>query len=282
MIKRLLTSAQFYIYIISLILLVTAGVFTMDRLIMPWYTNYNEGITVPDVTKMSLDEASLLLESQGLRFVVSDRRPHEAFPPDYIIDQSPVGASQVKPNRKVYLTVATSERPMATVPQVVNTSLNNARIQLQNHGLRVGNITVESSRFRSIVLRQSIPEGTSVDRGTVVDLVISDGLGQERVQIPEIVGLRLAEGQRLLRDAGLRVGSIQFRATNEIEPNHILDFSPNDRAELFEGESLNLVISEPVTVREETESGSVFEGDPDVIESLQADTLRPETPVDTP
>ena len=30
--------------------------------------------------------------------------------------------------------------------------------------------------------------------------------------------------------------------------------------ELFEGESLNLVISEPVMVREETESGSVFEG----------------------
>ena len=94
---------------------------------------------------MALDEASILLESQGLRFVVSDRRPHEAFPPDfYIIDQSPLGASQVKPNRKVYLTVATSERPTGTVPQGgQHQPETTPRIQLQNHGLRVGNITVE-------------------------------------------------------------------------------------------------------------------------------------------
>ncbi|MCC5927518.1 MAG: PASTA domain-containing protein [Bacteroidetes bacterium] len=278
MLRRLFTSPQLYIYISSLILLLVAFIFLMDRVIMPWYTNYNEGITVPDVTKISLNEAEALLAAKGLRFVVSDRRPHEAFPPDYIIDQSPVGTSKVKPNRKVYLTVATSERPVSVVPEVENTSLNNARIQLQNHGLRVGNISVESSRFRNIVLRQSIPHGTTVDRGTVVDLVISDGLGQQRVQIPDIVGLRLAEGQRLLRDAGLRVGSIQFRATNEIEPNHILAFSPNDRAELFEGESLNLVVSEPLSVREEAESGTIFEAEPGAIESLQADTLRPSTP----
>lgn len=278
MIRRLLTSSQFYIYIASVVLLLVAFVFLMDRVIMPWYTNYNAGITVPDVTKMSMSEAEVLLTAKGLRFVISDRRPHEAFPPDYIIDQSPAGTSKVKPNRKVYLTVATSERPMATVPEVVNTSLNNARIQLQNHGLRVGNISVESSRFRNVVLRQSIPYGTTVDRGTVVDLVISDGLGQQRVQIPEIVGLRLAEGQRMLRDAGLRVGSIQFRATNQVEPNRILAFSPNDRTELFEGEALNLVVSEPLSVREEIDLGTIFETEGSVMESLQADTLRPSSP----
>ncbi|MCH8496193.1 MAG: PASTA domain-containing protein [Balneolales bacterium] len=278
MILRILKSPQLYIYLSILIVLGVSTVFAMDRLIMPWYTNYNEGVTVPDVTKIDIEDAEKLLQSYGLRHVVIDRRPHEAFPSNYVIDQSPDGASIVKPNRTVYLTVATSDRPMSTVPEVVNLSLNNARIQLQNHGLRVGNVTFESSRFRNAVLRQSIPDGTSVDRGTVVDLVVSDGLGQQRVQIPDIVGLRLSEGQRLLRDAGLRVGSIQFRPTNQIEPNHILSYSPNDRDEIFEGETLNLVISEPLNVREEAESGGIFEGDADIIDALPADTLRPTSP----
>lgn len=242
---------------------------------MPWYTNYNQGITVPDVTKMPVEEAERMLESYGLRHVVIDRRPHEAFPPNYIIDQSPLGSSIVKPNRKVYLTISSSDRPSVIVPEVVTLSLNNAQIQLQNHGLRVGNISFESSQFRNAVLRQSIPSGSSVERGTVIDLVVSDGLGQRRVAIPDIVGLRLPEGQQRLREAGLRVGIIQFRATSEIEPNHILSFTPAERDTVFEGETINLIVSERLNVREEIESGTLDEGDTDVVDALPADTLRP-------
>jgi eukaryotic-like serine/threonine-protein kinase len=275
MIKRLLTSSIFYIYIGSIAIFGVSFVLIADAYIMPWYTNYNQGVTVPDVTKMSLEDAERMLASYGLRYVVDERRPHEAFPPDYIIDQVPSGTSIVKPNRKVYLTVSTTDRPVATVPEVVNLSLNNARIQLQNHGLRLGNVTFESSRFRNAVLRQSIPGGVSVDRGAIVDLVVSDGLGQRRVKIPDIVGLRLTEGQRLLRDAGLRVGSIQFRGTNQIDPNHILSFSPADRDSLFEGEILNLIVSEQLNVLEEVEYGNFFDEESDISDTLPADTLRP-------
>lgn len=275
MFKRVFTSLTFYLYIGSIAVFGVATLLTADAWIMPWYTNYNQGVTVPDVTKMSMEEAEKLLHNYGLRFVVDERRPHEAFPPDYVIDQSPLGAAIVKPNRKVYLTVSTSDRPTATVPEVVNLSLNNARIQLQNHGLRVGSVTFESSRFRNAVLRQSIPGGTTLERGAIVDLVVSDGLGQRRVAIPDIVGLRLTEGQRLLRDAGLRVGSIQFRGTGQIEPNHILSFSPADSDSLFEGETLNLIVSEQVNVMEEAEFGNFFNEESDISDTLPADTLRP-------
>jgi beta-lactam-binding protein with PASTA domain len=255
--------------------------FIADQWVMPWYTNYNEGITVPDVTKLPMDEAEKLLSSYGLRHVVIDTRPHEAFPPNYIIDQSPLGSSIVKPNRKVYLTISTVDRPVVTVPDVTNLSLNNAQIQLQNHGLRDGSITYESSRFRSAVLRQSIPGGTVVERGSIVDLVVSDGLGQRRVGIPQIVGMRLQDGQRLLRESGLRIGVIQFRPTNQIDPNHILSFTPADRDTVFEGETINLIVSEQLSVREETESGTLLEGSSSVVESLPSDTLRP-PPINNP
>jgi eukaryotic-like serine/threonine-protein kinase len=275
---HVLTSKQFFAFMGGLIIIGAIAFVALDKWIMPWYTNYNEGVTVPDVTKIPIDDAERMLEMYGLRHVVIDRRPHEAFPANYIIDQTPAGTSIVKPNRTIYLTVSSSDRPMVSVPEVVNLSLNNAQIQLQNHGLRVGNVTFESSRFRNAVLRQSIPGGRSVDRGTIIDLVVSDGLGQQRVEIPDIVGLRLAEGQRLLREVGLRVGTIQFRPTNQFEPNHIIMYSPNDSPTVFEGQALNLIVSEQLTVREESEGGIILDLETDALNSLRTDTLRPTIP----
>ena len=228
-----------------------------DKVLMPVYTNYNEGVTVPDVTRISLDEAEELLTSYGLRFEVADRRANSAFPGNYVIDQAPSAEVIVKPNRKIYLTVNAATKPTVKVPNVVNLSLRNAQIQLQNYGLEVGSISYESSRFKNAVLRQSISEGSVVEKGTTINLVISDGLGDKIVKIPEIVGLRLPDAQLKLREIGLRVGEIRFQPIKDVVPNTVLDYTPKV-SELVEGESLNLVISERFDAVELLEGGAVF------------------------
>jgi beta-lactam-binding protein with PASTA domain len=174
-----------------------------------------------------------------------------------VIDQNPEASIIVKPNRKIYLTVNTEVKPQVEVPKVVDFSLRNAEIQLQNYGLKVGSRSYESNRFKNVVLRQSIPAGTTVEKGVVVDLVISDGLGDRMVTVPEIIGLRLSEAQVKLREAGLNVGEVQFRPTRDVLPNTVLDFTPKQQ-ELREGETLDLTISERFEVEEESEGGAVI------------------------
>lgn len=256
MLKALLTNKYLYIIIFTLVGIGALTLFTLDKFVMPVYTKYNEGVTVPDVTRVSLEEAEEMLTSIGLRFEVADRRANSAFPANYVIDQAPSASILVKPNRKIYLTVNAAVRPQVDVPNVVNLSLRNAQVQLQNYGLEVGSISYESSRFKNAVLRQSIDEGSTVDRGTTIDLVVSDGLGDKIVEVPVIVGLRLPEAQFKLREAGLRVGEIRFQPIEEIAPNTVLDYTPKVTT-LVEGESLNLVISERFEVIEEIE-GSVL------------------------
>lgn len=265
-IRHIVTSKTFYAGIATLI--VAGGLFLLmlDMVIMPAYTNYNDGVTVPDVTKLALSEADSLLTSYGLRFEVSDRRSNSAYPADYVIDQDPIASEIVKPERKVYLTVNTVSTPKVEVPKVVNLSLRNARIQLQNYGLRVGTVSYESSRFKNSVLRQSIPPGQTVDKGSIVDLAVSDGLGEKMVAVPNIIGMKLAEAQQELRIAGLRVGEIRFQPSRQYPPNTILDFSPKQE-EVIEGETLRLIVAERFEVKEESESGAVidttFVADPD-------------------
>lgn len=255
-IKKLFTNKLFYALIGGT---VTVGIITVllfDFIIMPSYTNYNEGVTVPDVTQISLQEAEKRLSDSGLRYEILDRRANMVYPADYIIDQSPSPLQIVKPNRKIYLTVNTAVTPTAVVPDLVNLNLTNAKIQIENYGFQIGSINMESSRFRNAVLRQSLAPGDTVSRGAVIHLTVSDGLGDRKVQVPDIVGKSYAEAQQMLRRTGLRVGEVKFEPNREYQPNTILSFTPNE-SELTEGESLSLVISERFDVREESETGAV-------------------------
>lgn len=262
---------RLYIGIFVIVVVTVATVYLADRYIMPLYTNHNTGVTVPDVTKLNVEQATLSLNERGLRVEIIDERMNEAFPPNFVLDQNPPGNSMVKPNRKIYLTVNASEVPTVTVPNVVNLSLRNAEIQLQNFGLQIGNISYASSRFKNSVLSQSVPAGTQARRGTNVNLVVSDGLGMNRVAVPEIVGLRLAEGQRKIRQAGLRVGEFRYQRTFDMEPGRILRFSPAEADSLFEGESLDLVISELPDAEEVEERGAV------IIDSTEIDQAIPDS-----
>lgn len=255
-ITELLKSRPLYIKAAGVVGGCVLILFLLDVWIMPAYTNYDEGVTVPDVSRLSLQEAQSLLSSYGLRHEVTERRSNTAYPANYVIDQTPSPAEIVKPNRKVYLTVNTVNTPQVVVPKVVNLSLRNARIQLQNYGLEMGTVSFESSRFKSSVLRQSVAAGDTVAKGTVVDLTVSDGLGQKVVKIPDIVGMKLTEAQQKLREAGLRAGELRFRPSASHPPNIILDYTPRQE-EVVEGESLMLVVSEQSDVSEEEAGGYI-------------------------
>ena len=269
MLKQILTNKKFYIGVFSLIIFGGTFLYVADNYIMPYYTNFNEGVTVPDVTRISLEEAETMLTEYGLRFEVSDRRANSAYPANYVIDQSPGADNIVKPNRKIYLTVNNEVKPQVVVPKVIDLSLRNAEIQLQNYGLEVGTRSYESSRFKTII-RQSISSGTTVEKGTVIDLVVGDGFGSRIVTVPEIIGLRLPEAQLKLREAGFRVGEVQFQPTKDVVPNTVLDFTPKEE-ELREGESLTLVISERFEVIEQSEGGVV------IIDSTDSNTASPDS-----
>ncbi|MDG5767343.1 PASTA domain-containing protein [Balneolales bacterium ANBcel1] len=265
------TDRKLYYLLGGLILFGGISLIAMDRYIMPAYTNYQDGITVPDVSRMPLEQAALMLEERGLRHELAAKRSNEAFPPDFVIDQTPAAGMIVKPNRKVYITVNATSTPTVVVPEVENLSLRNATIQLENSGLQVGNITYESSRFRNSVLRQSIPSGRRVDQNTTVDIVVGDGLGTAMVSIPDISNMHLTEAQNVLREAGLRVGSIHFEPTAAVQPNTVLRYDPDDQPAVYEGTAIDLVVSVSPGEEEEEETGPIIiedsapdtTGDPD-------------------
>jgi hypothetical protein len=256
--KRFYYNKNFYFSLILVIAAVILLLFLLNDVIMPDYTHHDEGVTVPNVTRLPLKDAEKMLKSSGLRYEVSERRPNNAFPANYVIDQDPRGSNIVKPHRKISLTVNTTSNPTVKMPKIENLSLRNAHIQLENAGLKMGTVSYESGRFKNTVLHQSIKPGKSIEKGTAVDMVVSNGMGKKSVTVPDIIGLELTKAVQKLRRRHLRIGQIQFDSTKNTTPNIILNYSPKVKR-IAEGKSLNLVVSEPSGVKKQKESRSVLD-----------------------
>src|SRR5699024_9326506 len=142
-----------------------------------------------------------------------------------------------------YLTVNVATTPTVIVPDVEDLSLRNAIIQLESAGLKVGTVSYESSRFKNTVLRQSAAADSTIKKGATVNLVVSDGLGQKMVEIPNIIGLKLTQAQQKLREVGLRIGDLHFEPSDTAAANIIIDYSPKP-PEIPVGETIQLIISE--------------------------------------
>jgi beta-lactam-binding protein with PASTA domain len=177
LVKKLFKNKLFIITCLLAVISVTLLLLS-DTILMPAYTNHNEGITVPDLTHLSFDEAKNIINEYGFRFDLVEKRTNSALPPLYIIEQNPSAGTIVKPNRKIHLVVNTASLPTVRVPDLKNLSVRNAILQLQNNDLQIGTINYQTSRFKNVI-GQSIEAGKAIKKGSKVSFTIGNGLGSD-------------------------------------------------------------------------------------------------------
>src|SRR5690606_23642106 len=92
-------------------------------LILSWLkytTNHNEHILVPDVSKLTFEEASKKLSGVDLRLEVLDSANYNPEYPKYsVIEQIPEAGQKVKENRKIYITLNPSGYRSVEIPPLV-------------------------------------------------------------------------------------------------------------------------------------------------------------------
>lgn len=103
------------------------------------YTHHGEEIQIPNVKHLLYADAEHILESKGLRIVVSDTGYVKSLTPDCVLEQSPEAGQLVKPGRTIYVVINSSSSPMLTIPDIIdNCSYREARAKLIAMGFKVG------------------------------------------------------------------------------------------------------------------------------------------------
>jgi eukaryotic-like serine/threonine-protein kinase len=182
---------------------------------LPTTTNHGETIQVPNIRGMKLQEVEALLEENNLRFAVNDSSYDPNKEPFVVTLQDPVPGFRVKEGRKVYITYNMKTPPTIKMPKLIDMSLKNAQMVLKSYGLTLGQIREVPDLAMNAVLKQlvngkEIAAGDPVAKGTVVDLVVGNGVGNAQFQIPEVVGMPVDEATTLLVGAGLQLGTTQY------------------------------------------------------------------------
>lgn len=173
--------------------------------LMPSFTRHEVSVSVPDVIDLSEEEAAAELDEAGLRTEsIILRKPN--LPRDVVIDQNPPPFADVKPGRRVYLTINTGDTTTVVVPKVESYGIRQARNMLMQADLIVGDVLPDSipSVYEDIITSQTPLPGSRVAPGTTVNLLYGTGLGAENVSVPDVTGLPPESARRTLLNLRLR------------------------------------------------------------------------------
>ncbi len=220
---------------------------------LPFSTNHGQTITVPDLSKLSIDEMQDILEDRNLRYEVSDCTFVVGAQPLTVLGQYPHANAKVKQDRKIYVTVTRRVAPLVPMPDLVNMIDRSAKRMLESVGLEEGELIYKPDVAKNAVLRQlyngqEIAAGTPVPKGAKIDLEVGDGLGNTMFAVPNVVGLPLDEAKTAILGSTLKVGTIIPVDDPEQEVGTVVKQKPEARSgeRIRVGETMDLWVVGPV------------------------------------
>lgn len=189
------------------------GLFVGVISMLGWLTNHNDAKTVPSVLGKTLTDAQKVLGDAGFVVEIQDSVYIDSLKPFQVIRQIPDEDEVVKSNRTVYLTINRGAPPLVDMPNVEGYSLRNAEMVLKNAGLVLGDTTFRPDFAKNSVLEQlyngvPIQPGAKIRQGSVISLIIGNGLGNRVVAVPNLLGLTFTEAKALLDAEGIMLASI--------------------------------------------------------------------------
>ena len=214
-----------------ILLLTTVGLLWFFYSYLPTTTHHNETVTVPDLEGIGIAEIDEFLTQRNLNFeVLSDSGFTEEYEPQAVLVQYPLAGAKVKENRKIFLTLNAANPPKVKMPALVDGSVKNAQLVLESYGLELGDIEYVPDLAQNAVLEQhyngrDIEAGTMISKGSKIDLLVGDGLGNTLLEVPDLSGLEMEEAEVVIVGSGLKIGSILFR-----DPS-LSDRDPKDEAQ---------------------------------------------------
>ncbi len=157
----------------------------------------------PYVQDETLESAERMLNKAGLKVIVQ-RTSDEIKPIGTVISQWPEFGTVMKKNEAVTVTVSSGPQ-VQEAPSVVDMTREEAEDHLEKYGLKMFTLSKQlSAKPYDTVLSQNPVEGTPVEAGAVIEVVLSGG----SVTLPNLVGMTKEEALAMIRQYGLDLESL--------------------------------------------------------------------------
>ena len=216
------------------------------------YTHHNQYISVPNFQGLKIAALDTFVQKKSIHYKIIDSVYDPKLPIATIQHQEPEAGTPVKENRTIYLYVTTVLPPQVSMPKLIDKSLKQATNILTTYGLKQGRLKFIPDQCVNCVLDQltkghKVAPGTQLPKGSVIDLIIGQGLSDEQVTIPDLTGLTRAQAIQKLSENSLNAGAIIFEQTTDSIHAKVYKQSPSatNDASVSMGSSVDLFLSTP-------------------------------------
>lgn len=178
--RKFLTSKTFFIQLAIAIGIIIVLVFAMMKW-LSYTTNHGEEITVPNLSKLSVEVAEEKLNALDLEYVLLDTTEYQNdFPKFSVVKQDPIAGSKVKEGRKIYIKINSDSYRDIVMPDLIEQTLRQAEPTLKALGLQLGEKTYQPYLGKDMVLEmrykgRKLKAGDKIPKASKIDLVLGDG-----------------------------------------------------------------------------------------------------------
>ena len=214
---KFLFSKVFFLNLFIALILVIVGLFVLDNH-LDSLTNHGEKVVVPNVKKSKISQLEEALVEKGFRYEIMDSIWDRNLPKGIIVDQKPIPGDSVKQGRKIYLTINSRSDKMIklSIGSIVN---GTARTREALEYITTIDLVHDSTilvphDFDDMVLGfkdakgKDLKDGDKVKAGAKIWLVVGQDVGK-KVRIPSVLGMRLKDAVKLIKNNLLNVNLIE-------------------------------------------------------------------------
>ena len=216
---------------------------------------------MPKVEGKTKDDATAELNNNGITSIVYNETRNDDIPIGSIVSQSPASGVTVTSKTKVELSVSIG-KILRTVPDVTNRSSYDAERRIKEAKLTMRMYEDYSNTVTKGNVISQQPTSGELETGSEVIIIVSKG--RRPVAVPDVVGQEALRAERTLNGVMLNVKYGTEDYDEDIPKDAIKSQNPTAGREVFEGDTVTLVISKgpkPVIVpdvRNKTEDDAEF------------------------
>lgn len=179
------------------------------------YIGHGDKMPVPDFVGLHIDKATEIADAVDLNLQIIDSVYDSDSQPGVIISHSPAAGYNVKGGRTVFVVINSMNPEMISMPDLLNTSLRQAKEQLKVFGLELGKISCSPDFAKDYVLEQNykghkISKGARIAKRSKIDLVLGLGDSGQDVLMPNLVGMTYSEALSAIKSNSMSLGGAMF------------------------------------------------------------------------
>lgn len=202
-------------------------------------------VKVPKIIGLKEGDAQKAVTSAKLKFQVVQRTKSDKEA-GTVIACSPSENTEVDEGTTIRVDVSSGQETNK-VPALFMMTESEAKDEIVKDGYKVGKITRQSSDSvsKGCVINQDPEDGSSLEKGKTIDLIISTGSSEsDTVSVPGVSGSSESDAISTLKSAGFGV-NIQRQSTTDPNKNGIVSSQyPDSGARVSKNSTITIVVSQ--------------------------------------